>query len=54
VGESVSWQFPRLYPIVDEGMLRRYGLLAGRVAEELKAAGVDLLQYRDNCVGGLC
>jgi thiamine-phosphate pyrophosphorylase len=47
VGESVSWQFPRLYPIVDEGMLRRYGLLAGRVAEELKAAGVGLLQYRD-------
>ena len=40
-------EFPRLYPIVDEGLLRRHGLIAGRVAEELKSAGVQLLQYRD-------
>ena len=41
----------RLYPIVDDEMLRLHQMAAGRVAEELKAAGVSLLQYR-NKVGG--
>jgi thiamine-phosphate pyrophosphorylase len=36
-----------LYPIVDEGSLRLRGITLGRVAEELKAAGVMLLQYRN-------
>jgi thiamine-phosphate pyrophosphorylase len=38
---------PRLYPIVDEGMLRLRGLKTVRFAEGLKAAGVGLLQYRN-------
>jgi thiamine-phosphate pyrophosphorylase len=38
---------PRLYPIVDVGVLTRCGLGVERFAEELKAAGVRLLQYRD-------
>src|ERR1700733_12859491 len=38
---------PRLYPIADEGVLERYGLDVARFAEELKAAGVELLQYRN-------
>jgi thiamine-phosphate pyrophosphorylase len=37
----------RLYPIVDEGLLRLHGVALGRVAEELKAAGVMLVQYRN-------
>jgi thiamine-phosphate pyrophosphorylase len=36
-----------LYPIVDVGVLTRCGLGVERFAEELKAAGVRLLQYRD-------
>ena len=41
----------RLYPIMDEGVLKRHGLDAGRFAEELRATGVELLQYR-NKLGG--
>ena len=41
----------RLYPIVDEGLLRQRGIALGRAAEGLKAAGVELLQYR-NKLGG--
>jgi thiamine-phosphate pyrophosphorylase len=37
----------RLYPIVDAGVLARWGLDATRFAEELRSAGVELLQYRD-------
>lgn len=44
---SDSVQFPRLYPIVDEGLLQSRGLAAGRMAEELKTAGVTLVQYRN-------
>ncbi|HEX3372643.1 MAG TPA: thiamine phosphate synthase [Edaphobacter sp.] len=40
-------RFPRLYPIVDEGVLRVRGVALGRVAEDLKAAGAELLQYRN-------
>ena len=47
MGESASRQLPRLYPIVDEGLLRQRGIALGRVAEDLKAAGVQLLQYRN-------
>jgi len=42
---------PRLYPIVDAGVLERLGIEAACFAEELKAAGVELLQYRDK-IGG--
>jgi thiamine-phosphate pyrophosphorylase len=38
---------PRLYPIVDAGVLKRHDLDVAAFAEELKAAGVRLLQYRD-------
>jgi thiamine-phosphate pyrophosphorylase len=38
---------PRLYPIIDAGMLKLHGLEAAYFAEQLKAAGVELLQYRD-------
>jgi len=48
VSESASQRrFPRLYPIVDEGALQLCGVALGRVAEDLKAAGVQLLQYRN-------
>jgi thiamine-phosphate pyrophosphorylase len=47
VSEPVNPQLPRLYPIVDERSLRLRGVTLGRVAEELKAAGVMLLQYRN-------
>jgi thiamine-phosphate pyrophosphorylase len=40
-------RFPRLYPIVDEGVLELRGVELGRVSEDLKAAGVQLLQYRN-------
>ena len=48
MGGSVSQRrFPRLYPIVDEAVLRVRGVALGRVAEDLKAAGAELLQYRN-------
>ena len=47
VSESASQQFPRLYPIVDNDLLRRYHIGVARFAEDLKAAGVTLLQYRN-------
>jgi thiamine-phosphate pyrophosphorylase len=43
----VSRQLPRLYSIVDEGVLERRGVALGRVAEDLKAAGAQLVQYRN-------
>jgi thiamine-phosphate pyrophosphorylase len=47
VNESASRQrFPRLYPIVDEGVLRQRGSGVERFVAELIAAGVRLLQYR--------
>lgn len=52
MSESASQQkFPRLYPIVDQGLLELHGVAAGRVAEDLKAAGVQILQYRDKMGG---
>jgi thiamine-phosphate pyrophosphorylase len=47
VGEPASQQFPRLYPILDQGLIESRGIALGRIAEELKAAGVMLAQYRN-------
>jgi thiamine-phosphate pyrophosphorylase len=47
VGASASRQLPRLYPIIDEGVLERRGVALGRIAEDLKAAGAQLVQYRN-------
>jgi thiamine-phosphate pyrophosphorylase len=38
---------PRLYPIADEGVLGRYDLDVAFFSEALRAAGVELLQYRN-------
>jgi|ERR1017187_3396482 thiamine-phosphate pyrophosphorylase len=38
---------PRLYPIVDAGVLAGRGVALEDVARELRAAGVGLVQYRD-------
>jgi thiamine-phosphate pyrophosphorylase len=38
---------PRLYPIADEGVLGRHVLDVALFSEELRAAGVELLQYRN-------
>jgi thiamine-phosphate pyrophosphorylase len=43
--------FPRLYPIVDAALLASRAVGTLRIAEELRAAGVELLQYR-NKLGG--
>jgi thiamine-phosphate pyrophosphorylase len=40
-------RLPRLYAIVDAGVLGRHGIAVADFAEELKAAGVGLLQYRN-------
>ena len=47
MGASASGQLPRLYPIVDQGLLELRGVALGRVAEDLKAAGAQLVQYRN-------
>ena len=47
MGEFASRQLPRLYPILDEELLRLRGVSLGRAAEDLKAAGVRLVQYRN-------
>jgi thiamine-phosphate pyrophosphorylase len=38
---------PRLYPILDQGFLERRNVSLGGLAEELRAAGVMLVQYRN-------
>ena len=40
-------RLPRLYSIVDAGVLERRAVTAADFACELRAAGVTLLQYRD-------
>jgi len=40
-------RFPRFYPIADQELLESRGVAVGRFAEELKAAGVMMLQYRN-------
>ncbi len=47
MSDPVNPQFPRLYPIVDQGLIELRGVALGRIAEELKAAGVMLVQYRN-------
>jgi thiamine-phosphate pyrophosphorylase len=47
----VETSLPRLYPIVDDGFLASRGLMVERFAEELRAAGVGLLQYRNKMAG---
>jgi len=60
VSEPAHPQFPRLYPIVDEGLLELRRVSLGWVAEELKAAGAMLVQYRnkvgepDSILRGAC
>src|SRR5437899_9162673 len=52
VSESASQQrFPRLYPIVDAALLAARGVETLRFAEELRAAEVELLQYRNKAGG---
>jgi thiamine-phosphate pyrophosphorylase len=41
----------RFYPIVDDGLLQLRGIALARVAEDLKAAGVMLVQYRNKAGG---
>jgi thiamine-phosphate pyrophosphorylase len=38
---------PLLYPIIDAQILAKRGLALSTFADELRAAGVDLVQYRD-------
>jgi thiamine-phosphate pyrophosphorylase len=38
---------PRLYPILDAGLLSRAGLSLERFAQQLREAGIRFLQYRD-------
>ena len=40
-------RLPRLYPILDAGLLLRAGLSIEGFARELRRAGIHLLQYRD-------
>lgn len=40
-------RLPRLYPILDAGLLLRAGLSIEGFARELRQAGIRLLQYRD-------
>jgi thiamine-phosphate pyrophosphorylase len=44
-------RLPRLYPIVDAEMLASRGITLRSFAEELRDAGVILLQYRDKLCG---
>jgi thiamine-phosphate pyrophosphorylase len=43
----VAIDLPRLYAIVDAGVLERRGMDAARFAGELRSAGLELLQYRN-------
>jgi thiamine-phosphate pyrophosphorylase len=45
VGETMD--IPRLYPIIDQGLIERCNVSVGRAAEDLKTAGATLLQYRN-------
>jgi thiamine-phosphate pyrophosphorylase len=44
---SPKCSLPRLYPILDAGLLLRAGLSIEGFARQLRAAGVRFLQYRD-------
>jgi thiamine-phosphate pyrophosphorylase len=47
----VAITLPRFYPIVDEGLVEKHSLNSAHFAKQLRAAGVELLQYR-NKTGG--
>jgi thiamine-phosphate pyrophosphorylase len=42
---------PRLYPILDAGLLQRAGISLATFARELREAGIRFLQYRDKEAG---
>src|SRR5271154_5929400 len=42
-----QFELPRLYPILDAGLLLRAGLSIEGFARELREAGIRFLQYRD-------
>jgi thiamine-phosphate pyrophosphorylase len=44
---SPTCRLPRLYPILDAGLLLRAGVSFEGFARELRAAGIRFLQYRD-------
>jgi thiamine-phosphate pyrophosphorylase len=44
---SPRCKLPRLYPILDAGLLQRAGVQIERFARELREAGIRFLQYRD-------
>jgi thiamine-phosphate pyrophosphorylase len=44
---SKFWPESKLYPILDAGLLQRSGLSIETFAQQLRAAGVRFLQYRD-------
>ena len=44
---GLSMGFPELYAIIDAGVLEQHGVSGAHFAEELRAAGVKLLQYRN-------
>ena len=46
-----TFKIPGFYPIVDDALLQLHRVIAGRFAEELNAAGVTLLQYRNKAGG---
>jgi thiamine-phosphate pyrophosphorylase len=48
---SRTLKLPRFYSIVDIGTLANHGVEVSRFAEELRDAGVTLLQYRDKSGG---
>jgi thiamine-phosphate pyrophosphorylase len=44
---SLTCKLPRLYPILDAGLLLQAGLSIESFAQELRSAGIRFLQYRD-------
>jgi thiamine-phosphate pyrophosphorylase len=47
----VAIALPRFYPIIDAGVLEQHSLNSTHFAEQLRAAGVGLLQYRNKTSG---
>jgi thiamine-phosphate pyrophosphorylase len=48
---GLRMRFPELYAIIDAGVLEQHGVSGAHFAEELRAAGVKLLQYRNKTDG---
>src|SRR5580704_12853583 len=44
---SPKCRLPRLYPILDAGLLQQAGLSIALFAQQLRDAGIRFLQYRD-------